>query len=382
MERNWYYAVDGVRHGPVTKEELRVLVESGSVRPSDLVWQPGFGAEWRTVEQARAFFERPDQPVFAPAPRRPKVPLFGVSGSCPSGFAAAAQACSRVSAVLFKPFDIRRWFSIGFCAWLAYIGTQSGNFTGVDEASRATMKQQVDGFLGKLSSFPSHPGLAAFGAAIVALSLLLALWMCSLRSRGDFMFLHRWYHPDAPILQCWNISRPAGQALFIWRIQVFFVSVLLFAADGAYAYSQIVRPYMDAGNAWSAALVRPAVVFSTAAVLLALAIQVVVHLAKAFVVPVMYWHDVTVSQAWRTVLELCNRHPLAVLGYLSLVILFWLAAAVAILLFVLCTCCVGAIPLLLPYFGAVTLLPVYLFFRGFPVCFLNQWRADLVPAEA
>jgi hypothetical protein len=196
------------------------------------------------------------------------------------------------------------------------------------------------------------------------------------------MFLHRWYHPDAPVLQCWNTSRAAGRALFVWRVQLFFVSVLLFAIDGAFAYAQVVRPYVAAGNVWSDGLVRPAVIGVTAAALLAVAILVVAHFAKAFVVPVMYWHDVTVAKAWRAVFELCNRHPLAVLGYFFLVMAFWAAAAVAITLFVLCTCCVGMIPLALPYFDAVTLLPVYLFFRGFPVCFLSQWRAELVPAEA
>ena len=44
------------------------------------------------------------------------------------------------------------------------------------------------------------------------------------------------------------------------------------------------------------------------------------------------------------------------------------------------TCCVGLLPLLVPYVGSVTLLPPLLFFRGYPVCFLGQWRPDLVPS--
>ena len=383
MERKWYYAVDGVRHGPVTEDELWAQIEAGAVRPADLVWQPDFGPEWRTVELARASFERPAPQIPAPEASLPKEPLLGVAGQCPSCLEAAAQAYSRVASILFKPFDVRRWFSIGFCAWLAYIGTQSGNFTSVDESVRqATLKQQVDGFLEKLAGLPSHPGMLVFVVSFLALSLLLGLWLCSLRSRGDFMFLHRWYHPDVPILQCWNTSRSAGHALFVWRVQFFFVCVLLYAADFAFAWSHIARPYMEAGNAWSAELVRPAVICVTAAVLFAMAMQIVAHFAKAFVVPVMYWRDVAVAKAWRVVFELCNRYPLAVLGYFSLTVFFWLGAALAIALLVLCTCCVGAIPLLLPYFNAVMLLPVYLFFRGFPVCFLSQWRAGLIPPAA
>ncbi len=382
MEKNWYYAVDGVRQGPVTAEELRERVSDGTLRGGDLVWQPAFGAEWRTVEQARGFFEPPAPPVGMPAATRPPVPLSGVNGTRPSGLEAAAQAYARVRAVLFKPFDITRWFSLGFCAWLAYIGTQSGNLNGLGEGSPEAFKKQFDGLLDKLADASAHPGVVTFVVLIIVFTLLLALWMCALRSRGDFMFMHRWYRPDAPILQCWSASREAGHALFVWRVQFFFVAALLFAADGAGAYLHILRPYFEGGKVWSAALVRPTVICVTGAVLLGFAVQVVAHLAKAFIVPVMYWHGVSVAQAWQAVFALCNQYPLAVLGYLFLVMVFWIAATLAIVLFVIGTCCVGAIPLLLPYFNAVALLPVLLFFRGFPVCFLNQWRPELVPATA
>ena len=382
MERKWYYAVDGVRHGPVTLDELRALVESGTVRPVDLVWQPDFGSEWRTVEQVWAFLGRAAEPIIMPEAPASKAPLLGVSGARPSCLEAAAQAYSRVIDLRFKPFDIRRWFSMGFCAWLAYIGTQSGNFNGMGESNPEVLKQQSDGIWEKLTNLSAHPGALTFLAVIIVLSLLLALWMCSLRSRGDFMLLHRWYRPDASILQCWRASRENGRRLFVWRVQFFFVSVLFFAADGAAAYSQVIRPYFDAGRVWSSALLRPTVACVTAAVLLAVAVQVVAHFAKAFVVPVMYWQGVTVAKAWQVVFALCNQYPLAVMGYLCLVAAFWSFAVVAILLFVICTCCVGAIPLLLPYFNAVVLLPILLFLRGYPVCFLSRWRAELVPAEA
>lgn len=382
MERKWYYAVDGVRHGPVTLDELRALAESGTLRPADLVWQPDFGSEWRTVEQSSASFGRAAEPVIRPEAPAPKAPLLGVAGSRPSCLEAAAQAYARVVGLLFKPFDIKRWFSMGFCAWLAYVGTQSGNFNGMGEGNPEVLKRQGEGMWEKLTNLSAHPGALSFLAVIIVLSLLLALWMCSLRSRGDFMFLHRWYCPDASILQCWGASRENGHQLFVWRVKFFFVSVLFFAADGAVAYSQILRPFLDAGQVWSAALLWPTVSCVTAAALLAVAVQVVAHFAKAFVVPVMYWQGVTVGKAWQAVFALCNQYPLAVMGYLALVVAFWVFAAVAIVLFVLCTCCVGAIPLLLPYFNAVILLPILLFLRGYPVCFLSQWRAELVPAEA
>jgi len=382
MERKWYYAVEGVRHGPVTFEELRALVGSGALTSIDLVWQPDFGPEWRNVGQVRPLFEAPaPQPPTAETAAR-KVPLLGVTGMRPSCRAAASQAWARVVEVLFRTFDVTRWFSMGFCAWLAYVGTPSGNFNGVRDGKPGALKEQADALLDKLVSAAAHPGEVASELLLVALGLLFALWLCSLRSRGDFMLMHRWYRPDAPIRQCWHSSRAAAHELFVWRIFFFLIALLLLVLVGLVAYAQVVGPYLAAGKVWSAPLVRPTVACVTAAVLLGVGVQLVAHLAKAFVVPVMYWHGVTASRAWLVVFALCNQYPFAVLGYLACGALLWLAAVVALLAFVACTCCIGIIPLALPYLSGVVMLPMYLFFRGYAVCFLSQWRAELVPAEA
>jgi hypothetical protein len=385
MEKKWYYAVDGVRSGPVTFEELRGLALAGALKELDLVWQPEFGSEWRNAGQVQELFDGvvPEMPPVKEIPHE-KAPLLGVTGARPSCLAASSQAFSKTVAVLFKPFDMTRWFSMGFCAWLAYLGSQSsGNFNGIGNGGEpGVMKQQMDGLLDKLSHASSHPGLVALALGLVLLSLLFALWLCSLRSRGDFMFLHRWYRPDAPIRQCWVAAQAAGHELFVWRVNFFMVAFLLFALDGVYAYSHILKPYLAAGKVWSAALLTPTVACVTVALLLSLAVELVAHLAKAFVVPVMYWQGVKASRAWLVVFALCNQYPVAVLGYLIWGLLCGLATGVAVLLIGLLTCCIGFIPMILPYFGAVVLLPVYLFFRGYAVCFLSQWRPELIPASA
>ncbi len=42
----WYLARDGKQHGPLSHVEMTKLVELGHLRPTDLVWRPGF-ADWR-----------------------------------------------------------------------------------------------------------------------------------------------------------------------------------------------------------------------------------------------------------------------------------------------------------------------------------------------
>lgn len=54
----WYYSSEGNQHGPVSQGELSSLIQSGAVRPSDLVWQEGM-AEWQPVASIAAFSSAP-----------------------------------------------------------------------------------------------------------------------------------------------------------------------------------------------------------------------------------------------------------------------------------------------------------------------------------
>jgi hypothetical protein len=384
MDRIWYYAVDGERHGPVTFEELQALVAAGRVKPLDLVWQPEFGPEWRNAGQVRGLFE-PER-VAAPPPRPDAalnaVPLTGVVGDRPSCLAAVSDAFAGMVAILFRPFDLNRWLSIGFCAWLAMFGTQVSynpaelKMLGREEAELHTLKSVADRVLEWLASYPW--GLAE--ALALAVTLLFALLFCKIRSRGDFMFMHRWYSPDATIRQCWTASRASGQELFVWRVYLFLIVALLLALDGVAAYGYVVKPYLAAGKVWNVSLRIPVTGFVTAATLIIMVSALVSHLTKAFVVPIMYWHGVSVSRGWLAVFALCNQHPFAMIGYLVCGMVCAFAAGLALLAFGMLTCCIGFIPFMLPYFGAVAMLPYSLFFRGYAVCFLSLWRSDLVPA--
>ena len=51
------------------------------------------------------------------APQRPSI----VSVIDPIG-----QAFEKVKTILFRPFELGKWFIIGFCAWLAYLGSGGG----------------------------------------------------------------------------------------------------------------------------------------------------------------------------------------------------------------------------------------------------------------
>lgn len=61
--QQWYVARDGQQHGPLSQTEMELFVKGGHLKPSDLIWRPGF-ADWKP---AIAVFP-PQSPLEATAP--------------------------------------------------------------------------------------------------------------------------------------------------------------------------------------------------------------------------------------------------------------------------------------------------------------------------
>ncbi len=57
MSQDWYYAIGEDRKGPVSLRELRDLVDEGTVRPADLVWNDDMDdwKEARRVDELRGY---------------------------------------------------------------------------------------------------------------------------------------------------------------------------------------------------------------------------------------------------------------------------------------------------------------------------------------
>lgn len=64
-EVQWYIARDGQQHGPLSEAEMRLFVDGGHLRPTDLLWRPGF-SDWRAAPQV---FPPPSADPPPPAPR-------------------------------------------------------------------------------------------------------------------------------------------------------------------------------------------------------------------------------------------------------------------------------------------------------------------------
>ena len=60
----WYIARDGEQHGPLSDVEMRTFVAQGHLKPTDLIWRPGF-ADWRPAPAVFPF-QAPDPVVATP----------------------------------------------------------------------------------------------------------------------------------------------------------------------------------------------------------------------------------------------------------------------------------------------------------------------------
>ena len=297
--------------------------------------------------------------------------------STPSSLTASSLAFRRMRDILFRPFNLNRWFSIGFCAWLAQLGSGGGGGNSSSGHIRSGEFQSgLSDFLGWLCT---PLGIGVVGGLLIVV-LALGTLFCWLRSRGDFMLLYRVYQPDETVGECWRRSKAPGESFFFWRVGLFVVSCLVWVLFGIVAYRTLFAELITKGFHWDFTFLPVVVLLVTAFILIALTIETVFILAWDFAVPVMHCRGVSATTAWRTVFALCNQHPFAVTGYLLLMSVWWLVTFLAVVAFALGTCCLGFIALIIPYIGTVVLLPIYVFFRAYPIYFLNQWQPGLFPA--
>lgn len=85
MTRQWYYAQSGQQLGPVSGEQLRALIASGAVRPTDLVWSDSLPA-WTPASQVPALLPAPappPAPVYTPPPPAP-APVYAPPPPAPA----------------------------------------------------------------------------------------------------------------------------------------------------------------------------------------------------------------------------------------------------------------------------------------------------------
>jgi|SRR6266540_935066 len=294
----------------------------------------------------------------------PKIEIFKPFG----------EAFELMKRILFQPFDVKKWFVIGFAAWLANLGGGGFNY----QYNRREDVQKLSEAIGQIP----HPILVTGVCVLILLVLVLIVLFAWLRARGGFMFIDCIVKDRGAIAEPWREFRKEGNSYFLFSLVVglcflIFAALLslpliILAIKGRY-YLSLHRDRLDV---YVISLIA-------AWVFIILLLVLVWALIANFMTPVMYRRRCRAYEAFRTITTLIGAHPGEILLYCLFLIVLALATAIVACLVTCVTCCIAAIP----YIGTVILLPVFVLLRSFSLLFLRQFGpvydvwAGFVPPE-
>ena len=293
-------------------------------------------------------------------------------------FEPLSRAWARMTKALFKPFDLNKWFVIGFNAFLAGLLSWHRSST----SSQAEHKEDLgwsefvhaprllwDWIIG-------HPfwvvAIIFIGIFIIALIVVLT-W---LSSRGKFMFLDNVVNNQAEIAKPWKQYSAEGNSLFLWRLgfgliafMCFGLFFVIFFMTAAGIYNSTSSPHVP--------LILFVIGMGFVFLLILAIIGFIGFFLDSFVVPIMYKDSLTASQAWGKFLALFRQHALHFILFGLLVFGLGFLFFIGVVMFGLFTCLAGFILLLIPYIGTVITLPIWYTFRVFSLEFLAQFGSGL-----
>ena len=275
--------------------------------------------------------------------------------------------------MLFRPFDIGKWFTIGFCAWLAFLG-EGGSFNGGGpgggDGRPGQGWEEMKGFVLEHLVMIITIGISVF--MVIMVVSVVVMW---LKSRGRFMFLHCVALNRAEVKLPWNKYCLQGNSLFLFRLVLGIIS------------SVLILPTIVGGIFSVIFMVRNQTFFTLAGigvlvllVLFLIALIVIFGLISKFttdfVVPIMYLRQNRCMAAWGEFWGLLRNNK----GRFALYILFQIVIAMAVgfitLAAVCATCCIAGCLMAIPYIGTVLVLPLLVFRRSYSLCYLRQYGRD------
>jgi hypothetical protein len=285
-----------------------------------------------------------------------------------------SRAWARMKTALFKPFDIHRWFVVGFNAFLAGL-MDAANGGGGSRFSK-------EGNFGEFIHFPAtawswlmdHPGwaIAILFGVLVAIAVVVVLTWVS--SRGVFMFVDNVVRNSVEIAKPWREYQKEGNSLFVWRLLLGIASFAAFGlvlsyffVRGAALYDSGVSPILPIGFIIGLGLVVLGLVLVWGYIVLFL---------KDFVAALMYRNRISCGEAWRLFLDVFRKYPFHFVGYGLIVFLLMIIFVIAVVIAGLATCCIGWILLAIPYISTVVTLPAWYAYRGFSLEFLAQFGPE------
>jgi hypothetical protein len=277
--------------------------------------------------------------------------------------------------ILFKPFELRKWFVIGFCAWLAFLGSGGGG-NGGGGGPGGRPPDVHEGF-GEAKEFVIENLAWIIPVALTVVVLIIVLWLVFtwLSSRGRFMFLHCVAENKAEVKVPWTKFRQHANSLFLFRIVLGLIGFAVTGLPVLLLVGFIIIMIASEGPVLIGVL--GGVVISLIIIALIITFSLIGKFTMDFVVPIMFLRTTSCRAGWREFLRVLSSNKGRFFLYILFQIVIGIAIGAIIMTGMCITCCCAACILAIPYIGTVLMLPLLVFKRAYSLLYLGQFGPEL-----
>ncbi|NIM91639.1 MAG: hypothetical protein GTO17_11910 [Candidatus Aminicenantes bacterium] len=286
------------------------------------------------------------------------------------------RAWTRMKLALFKPFDLHKWFVVGFSAFLAGLaeGPRGSGSSGARGVGDLSFREFLDLPNKAWEWLMSHPGWFALILFIIGVITVVVITLTWLSSRGNFMFLDNVVHDKAEIAKPWKHYRTEGNSLFLWRVGFGFICLALFIMFIVFFFATASHLYE--GGFYQRVPIGFIVGMAFLFFFMIIIVGYISMFLKNFVVPIMYKNNITATRGWGRFLSLFSQHPFHFILYGLFVLGLTILVGIIIILAGLLTCLIGFVVLIIPYIGIVATLPIWYTYRAFSLEYLAQFGPE------
>ncbi len=302
-------------------------------------------------------------------------------------------AWERMLVILFRPFDLGKWFVVGFSAFLAGFlqgGNGFNNFNfNTNDFSKLNGNQaanpswdQIHSSLANVFSGLELGMIIFLGVIIFIFFMAFIVLLYWLGARGQFLFLDNIVRNRGAIAWPWQHYARQGNSLFLLYLAFFALSIVVILPIAVIAVIMCIPLFQH--HRWPLGGEIAGFVFLGLLYLaLCIVIGSILFVFREFGVPLMFRHGWMAWQAFLESLNIFRRHFWNVVLFILLRIALEIGVVIISVIICCFTCCIGA----LPYLGTVVLLPVLVFVRCFTLDCLAQfgpeydvWTVDIPPS--
>ena len=212
-----------------------------------------------------------------------------------------SDALAKTKILLFKPFDMSRWFSIGFCAWLTTLIGKGGGFNFYRPLGKGAGAQIGSYIQAHLILIISLVSAVAVAGVII---MLICLWLAS---RGNFMFLRCVAQNKAEVKLPWRQYRYQGNSLFVFRL---LLGLTAFICLAAVCLVLAIPIFAMRHNPQKITVIIIAAAGIPILAVAGIGFALVGKFTKDFVVPIMYLRNCGCVAGWKKFLPLLRANKI------------------------------------------------------------------------